>query len=185
MKQPTPESGEPAADELTRAISHRQIQLMAIGGAIGVGLFLGSSDAIHDAGPSVILCYLVAGAVVFLMLRALGEMAMAKPISGSFASYAGEMISPWAGYATGWAYWLMWMTTVMAEITAIGIYTQYFFADVPQWIPGLVAVVVLVSANLISVRLFGEVEFWFAAVKIVAILAFIGSGVAIVLVWDR
>ncbi len=173
-------SGPAERDQLTRAISHRQIQLMAIGGAIGVGLFLGSSDAIHDAGPAVILCYLVAGAVVFLMLRALGEMAMDTPISGSFASYAGRMIGPWAGYATGWAYWLMWMTTVMAEVTAIGIYSQYFFPDLAQWIPALAAVVLLVGVNLASVRLFGEVEFWFALIKVIAILAFIASGVSIV-----
>ncbi len=167
-------------DDLARGVSHRQIQLMAIGGAIGVGLFLGSADAIHDAGPAVLLCYVVAGAVVFLMLRALGEMAMERPISGSFASYAGEMIGPWAGYATGWTYWLMWITTVMAEITAIGIYTDYFFPGVAQWIPALAAVVVLLTANLLSVSVFGEVEFWLALIKVVAILLFIASGAAIV-----
>jgi AAT family amino acid transporter/D-serine/D-alanine/glycine transporter len=152
---------------------------MAIGGAIGVGLFLGSGKAINNAGPAVLLCYVLCGAVVFVMLRALGEMAMHKPISGSFASYAGEFIGPWAGYVTGWTYWLMWITTVMAEITAVGIYTQYFWPSVPQWIPALVAVVVLLGVNLVSVRVFGEVEFWFALVKVLAILIFIATGVAI------
>ena len=166
-------------DQLVRGLSHRQIQLMAIGGAIGVGLFLGSGKAIRDAGPSVILCYLAAGAVVFLMLRALGEMAVDRPISGSFATYAGEMVGPWAGFATGWTYWLMWITTVMAEITAVGIYTQFFFPGVPQWLPALASVVVLLGANLVSVRLFGEAEFWFALVKIIAIVAFILSGIVI------
>jgi len=165
---------------LVRALSHRQIQLMAIGGAIGVGLFLGAGQAIHDAGPAVLLCYLVAGAVVFLILRALGEMAVEHPVSGSFASYAGEQLGPWASYATGWTYWLMWTVTVMAEVTAIGIYTDFFFPAVPQWLPALASVLTLLGANLVSVRVFGETEFWFALVKIVAILAFIASGLAVV-----
>ena len=152
---------------------------MAIGGAIGVGLFLGSGKAIRDAGPAVILCYLLAGAIVFLMLRALGEMAVERPVSGSFSTYAHDLIGPWAGYATGWTYWLMWTTGVMAEITAVGIYVQFFFPDVPQWLPALVSVAVLLGANMTSVRLFGETEFWFALIKIVAILAFIASGLAI------
>ena len=177
--KPEPGAGEPG-DRLVRSLSHRQIQLMAIGGAIGVGLFLGSGKAIHNAGPAVILCYLLAGAVVFLMLRALGEMAVQRPVSGSFASYARDLVGPWAGYATGWTYWLMWITIVMAEITAVGIYVQYFFPDVPQWVPALASVVVLLGANLASVRLFGETEFWLAIVKIVAILAFIASGIFIV-----
>jgi L-asparagine transporter-like permease len=171
-------SGPDEADELTRSLSHRQIQMMAIGGAIGVGLFLGSGTAIHDAGPAVLLCYIVAGAVVFLMLRALGELAMHRPVAGSFATYAEEMIGPRTGYATGWVYCLMWLTTAMAEITAIGIYFQYF-ADVPQWIPALVAVVLVLAANLVSAHLFGTLEFWFALVKVLAILAFIASGVVI------
>jgi AAT family amino acid transporter/D-serine/D-alanine/glycine transporter len=178
----TGERGDPAVETdegLFRGLSHRQIQLIAIGGTIGVGLFLGSAKAIRDAGPAVILCYALAGVVVFLMLRALGEMAVARPISGSFSRYAEEMIGPWAGYATGWTYWLMWITTVMAEITAIGIYTQFFFPDVPQWLPALVSVAVLLGANLLSVRTFGEAEFWFALIKVVAILAFVVSGIAI------
>jgi amino acid transporter, AAT family len=153
---------------------------MAIGGAIGVGLFLGASSAIKSGGPAVILAYLLAGAAVFLMLRALGEMAMDRPVSGSFASYAGTMVGPWAGFATAWTYWLMWVTTVMAELTAIGIYVQYFFPSVPQYLPGLIAVFVLVSVNQISVRVFGELEFWFALVKIIAILTFVVAGLAVV-----
>ena len=179
MQSENAPGGADASDQLVRGLSHRQIQLIAIGGTIGVGLFLGSAKAIRDAGPAVILCYLGAGAVVFLMLRALGEMAVDRPVSGSFATYAEEMIGPWAGYATGWTYWLMWITTVMAEITAIGIYTQYFFADVPQWVPAFAAVAVLLGANLVSVRLFGETEFWFALIKVVAILAFVLSGISI------
>jgi amino acid transporter, AAT family len=168
------------ANQLARSLSHRQIQLMAIGGAIGVGLFLGSGKAIHSAGPAVLLCYMAVGAVVFLMLRALGEMAMHRPIAGSFASYAEEMVGPWAGYATGWTYWLMWVTAVMAEITAVGIYTRYWI-DVPQWLPALAAVIVLLGVNLVSVRVFGEIEFWFALIKVLAIVAFVASGIAIII----
>lgn len=182
MSIATKERGGARGDDgegLHRTLSHRQIQLMAIGGAIGVGLFLGAGSAIEAAGPAVLLCYLGAGAVVFLVLRALGEMAVEQPISGSFAHYAGDHFGAWASFTTGWTYWLMWTTTVMAEVTAVGIYVEYFWPAVPQWLPALVSVAVLLGANLVSVRLFGEVEFWFALVKIVAILAFILSGVAI------
>ncbi|HUF84984.1 MAG TPA: amino acid permease, partial [Acidimicrobiia bacterium] len=168
-----------AAEGLARGLTHRQIQLIAIGGAIGVGLFLGSASAIREAGPAVVLCYLGAGGVVFLMLRGLGEMALYRPESGSFASYAEELIGPWAGFATGWIYWAMWMTTAMAEITAIGIYARYFSPDLPQWIPALIAVVLVIAANLTSAHMFGNVEFWFSVVKITAILVFIASGIVI------
>jgi AAT family amino acid transporter len=171
-----------ARDEhLRRSLSHRQIQLIAIGGAIGVGLFLGSGKAISEAGPAVLLCYLGAGAIVFLMMRALGEMAVERPVAGSFSTYAEEYVGAWAGFATGWTYWLMWTVTVMAEITAVGIYTQFFFPEVAQWVPAAASVAVLLGANLISVRLFGETEFWFALIKIVAIVAFILAGLAILI----
>lgn len=166
---------------LRRSLSHRQIQLIAIGGAIGVGLFLGSGKAISEAGPAVLLCYLGAGAIVFLMMRALGEMAVERPVAGSFSTYAEEYVGAWAGFATGWTYWLMWTVTVMAEITAVGIYTQFFFPEVAQWVPAAASVAVLLGANLISVRLFGETEFWFALIKIVAIVAFILAGLAILI----
>jgi L-asparagine transporter-like permease len=173
--QPSPDPDE----QLERGLSHRQIQLIAIGGAIGVGLFLGSGTAIHEAGPAVLLSYVGAGVVVFLMLRALGEMALYRPVSGSFATYADEMLGRWVGFATGWVYWLMWMTTAMAEITAIGIYVSYFAPDVPQWLPALVAVALVLGANLASAHTFGTVESIFSVVKISAILSFILAGLAI------
>lgn len=166
---------------LERALAGRHIQLLAIGGAIGVGLFLGAGSAISKAGPSVLLAYLVAGGVVMLVLRALGEMALYRPVSGSFATYSEEFIGDWAGFATGWTYWLMWTTTVMAELTAIGIYTEYFIPAIPQWVPGLIAVALFVITNLLSARVFGEIEFWFAIIKILAIIAFILSGLVLIL----
>ncbi len=132
---------------LSRGLSSRQIQLMAIGGAIGVGLFLGAGKAISEAGPAVLLAYLLCGAVAFLMLRVLGEMAMEHPISGSFARYSGLFVGPWAEYATGWTYWAMWITTVMAEITAIGIYVKFWVPGMPQWIPALGALIVLLAVR--------------------------------------
>lgn len=172
----------PAADGggLVRGLAHRHIQLLAIGGAIGVGLFLGAGGAISRAGPAVLLCYLVAGGIVLLVLRALGELALYRPVAGSFASYADELIGPWAGFATGWTYWLMWITTVMAELTAIGIYAQYFVPALPQWVPGLAAIAFFLGTNLLSSRVFGEIEFWFAIVKVLAIVLFILSGLALI-----
>jgi AAT family amino acid transporter/D-serine/D-alanine/glycine transporter len=154
--------------------------LFAIGGTIGVGLFLGAGSAIERAGPAVLICYLLAGGVVLIVLRALGEMALYRPVSGSFASYAHELIGPWAGFATGWTYWLMWVTTVMAELTAIGIYTHFFVAAIPQWVPGLVAIALFLGANVMSARVFGEIEFWFAIVKVLAIVLFIVSGLVLI-----
>lgn len=154
--------------------------MIAIGGAIGVGLFLGSAKAIHFAGPALILCYAAAGAVIFLIMRALGELTLYRPVAGAFASYAGEFLGPRMGFITGWTYWLTWVVTAMAEITAAGIYMQYWFPGLPQWVTALVVVVFLYSANLIAVRLFGEFEFWFSAIKIVTIVGLILVGLAVI-----
>ena len=121
-----------------RGLKDRHVQLIALGGAIGVGLFLGSGRAINQAGPGLIFAYAAAGVIIFFIMRALGELMLHRPVAGSFATYAEEYVSPFAGFATGWSYWFMWVVTGMAEITAVGIYTHYWFPDVPQWIPALV-----------------------------------------------
>jgi amino acid transporter, AAT family len=167
-------------EELKRSLSPRQIRMIAIGGAIGTGLFLGSAKAIHFAGPALILCYAVAGGVIFLIMRALGELVLYRPVAGAFATYAGEFLGPRAGFITGWTYWLTWIVTAMAEITAAGIYMQYWFPGLPQWVTALVMVVVLFGVNLVAARLFGELEFWFAAIKIITIVALIVVGVAVI-----
>jgi amino acid transporter, AAT family len=164
---------------LERGLKDRHIQLIAIGGAIGVGLFLGSARAIASAGPGLVLSYALGGVVIFLIMRALGELLMHRPVAGSFATYAEEYVSPWAGFATGWSYWFMWVVTGMAEITAVGVYTHYWFPDIPQWIPALVALFVLYGVNMFAVRLFGELEFWFALIKVVAIVALLVIGVVV------
>ncbi|MDA3646719.1 amino acid permease [Saccharopolyspora indica] len=170
---------QPATEEYRKDLSTRHINMIAIGGAIGVGLFLGSGKALHQIGTGLILIYAIAGVMIFFVMRALGELLMYRPVSGSFAEYAGEFIGPWARFAVGWGYWLVWIVTGMAEITAVGKYFQFWFPQVPQWIPALGALVVLSGVNLIAVKLFGEFEFWFALIKVIAIIGLIVLAAAI------
>lgn len=165
---------------LSRNLRDRHIQLIALGGTIGVGLFLGSAKAIRHAGPGLLLAYAVGGIAIFLIMRALGELLIYRPVAGSFAVYADEFCGPFAGFATGWSYWFMWVVTAMAELTAIGIYVRYWFPNVPQWLPALVALVVLYGANQLAVRVFGELEFWFALIKVVTIIALIAGGLFVI-----
>ncbi|MFC5643451.1 amino acid permease [Kitasatospora cinereorecta] len=162
-----------------RGLGGRQIQMIAIGGAIGTGLFLGAGTAISKAGPSLLLSYAVAGLVIFVIMRALGELLTYRPVSGSFAEYAREFLGPFAGFATGWTYWLFWVVTGMAETTAAAVYVRYWAPGVPQWLSALAFLVVLYAANLISVKLFGELEFWFSMVKVTAIIGMILIGVGV------
>jgi amino acid transporter, AAT family len=164
---------------LSRGLKERHVILISLGGAMGVGLFLGSARAIHDAGPALILAYAIAGSMVFVVVRALGELLLYRPVAGSFATYAEEFIGPWAGFMTGWSYWLQWILAGIAEITAIGIYVRYWFPGVPQWIPALIALLILYAANMCVVRIYGEIEFWISLIKITAILAVIAIGLAV------
>ncbi len=166
---------------LARNLRNRHIQLIAIGGTIGVGLFLGSAKAIHNAGPALLLAYGLGGVAIFFIMRALGELLTYRPVAGSFATYAEEFCGPFAGFVTGWSYWFMWVIMAMAELTAIGIYVRYWFPDVPQWLPALIALVVLYGANLLAVRVFGELEFWFALIKVTTIVALIVAGLVVIL----
>ncbi|MFI6446148.1 amino acid permease [Kitasatospora sp. NPDC050543] len=172
---------DPKPDEegYVRGLGSRQIQMIAIGGAIGTGLFLGAGTAISKAGPSLILSYAVAGVVIFVIMRALGELLTYRPVSGSFAEYAREFLGPFAGYVTGWTYWLFWVVTGMAETTAAAVYVNFWEPSIPRWISALVFLVILYAANLISVKLFGEIEFWFSMVKVTAILGMILIGVGV------
>jgi amino acid transporter, AAT family len=175
MSATTPEHGG-----LARNLRNRHIQLIAIGGTIGVGLFLGSAKAIHAAGPGLLLAYLLGGVVIFFIMRALGELLTYRPVAGSFATYAEEFCGPFAGFVTGWSYWFMWVVIAMAELTAIGIYVRYWLPELPQWVPALVALVLLYGSNLLAVRVFGELEFWFALIKVVTIVALILAGLAVI-----
>ncbi|MEH7075835.1 amino acid permease [Neobacillus drentensis] len=168
-------------ENLHRGLDNRHIQLIALGGAIGVGLFYGSSATIQMAGPSILLSYIVGGLVIFTIMRALGEMAVDEPVSGSFSSYANRYLGPFAGYLTGWTYWFMWVVVGMAEITVVGVYVNYWFPDIPQWVTALATLIVITMINLSSVKAFGEFEFWFAMIKVVAIIGMIVVGLAMIL----
>ncbi len=168
------------AEGLQRGLGERQIRLMALGAAIGVGLFLGSANAIKMAGPGIMLSYLIGGAVIFIIMRALGEMAVHNPVAGSFSRYAQDYIGPLAGYLTGWNYWFLWLVTCIAEITAVGIYMGLWFPDVPRWIWALAALGAMGSVNLLAVKAYGEFEFWFALIKVVTIVLMIVGGTGMI-----
>jgi amino acid transporter, AAT family len=170
-----------AQEDLHRGLENRHVQMIAIGGTMGVGLFLGSVTAIQKAGPGLVVSYAIGGLVLFLIMCALGELLLYRPVSGSFATYAAEFVGPWAGFMTGWSYWFMWVTIGMAEITAVGVYVHYWFPGIPQWTPALITLGLLYSANLTTVKLFGEIEFWFALIKVVTIVAMIIIGLTIIL----
>ncbi|MER1984955.1 MAG: amino acid permease [Solibacillus sp.] len=166
---------------LKRDLKNRHVQLIAIGGTIGTGLFLGSGKAIALAGPSIILAYLIVGIALFFVMRALGELLLSKAGYTTFTDFATEYIGPWAGYVTGWTYWFCWIMTAMADIIAVGMYTQYWF-DIPQWVPAIACLVVLLALNLLTVKLFGELEFWFALIKIITIVALIVIGIFLLII---
>lgn len=168
-------------EELKRSLGERHMRLIALGAAIGVGLFLGSANAIKLAGPGILLSYLLGGAAIFIIMRALGEMAVHNPVAGSFSRYAQDYLGPLSGYLTGWNYWFMWLVTCVAEITAVGIYMGIWFPDVPQWIWALAALAAMGSVNLIAVRVYGEFEFWFAMIKVVTIVLMIVAGFGMIL----
>ena len=156
-----------------RTLSNAHIQLIALGGTIGTGLFLGVGDSIHRAGPSVILIYIVVGIFLFLLMRALGELIMSDLNKHTYIDFIVKYLGKNIGFITGYLYWLSWITLGMAETTALGIYFQYWFPGLKPWIPGLITIVLLLIINLISARVFGNLEFSFAIIKIVTIVAFV------------
>lgn len=168
-------------NELQRGLTNRHVQMIALGGAIGTGLFLGSGESIHYAGPSIILGYLVTGIICFWMMRAMGEMMMTNVKYHSFVDLIHKYWGHRAGFVIGWAYWASWIAIAMAELTAIGVYIKLWLPGLPQWIPGLITIAILLCINLITVKAFGEVEFWFALIKIVAIIALIIIGIGLMI----
>jgi L-asparagine transporter-like permease len=153
---------------------------MALGMAIGSGLFLGSASSIQLAGPSVVFAYLFGGLMIFIIMRALGEMAVHDPVAGSFSSYAHRYLGPFAGYLTGWNYWLLMVGVGMAESTAVGVYMKEWFPELPQWIWVFGSVVAIGSLNLMAVRVYGEMEFWFTMIKVVTVVLMILGGAAMI-----
>ncbi|WP_344573179.1 amino acid permease [Streptomyces lunalinharesii] len=163
----------------SKALKGRHINMIAIGGAIGTGLFLGAGGRLHSAGPALAIAYAVCGLFAFFVVRALGELVVHRPSSGSFVSYAREFLGEKGAYVAGWMYVVNWSTTGIADITAIALYTHYWsmFTSVPQWVMALIALAVVLTINLISVKIFGEMEFWFAIVKVAALVAFMFIGI--------
>ncbi|WP_264739971.1 amino acid permease [Cytobacillus firmus] len=169
-----------ANKELKRGLESRHIQMIALGGTIGVGLFMGSASTIQWTGPSVLLAYITAGIFIYFIMRAMGEMLYLEPNTGSFATFGYKYIHPLAGYLTAWSNWFQWVIVGMAEIIAVGAYMQYWFPDLPAWIPGFIAMLMLGAANLISVKSFGEFEFWFSLIKVVTIILMIIAGFGLI-----
>ncbi|MEU6583819.1 amino acid permease [Nocardia sp. NPDC046763] len=161
-----------------KALKPRQLQMIAIGGAIGTGLFLGAGGRLHNAGPSLFLVYLICGIFVFFILRALGELVLHRPSSGSFVSYAREFFGEKAAFVAGWMYFLNWSMTGIVDTTAIATYLHYWgpFQPIAQWLLALGALIIVLGINLVSVKWFGEMEFWAAMIKVVALMTFLVVG---------
>ena len=189
--QPTPEAsinpetrrGTHPADQgdagYDKALKNRHLQMIAIGGSIGTGLFLGAGGRLAQGGPLLALAYAVCGVFAFLMVRALGELAIRRPSSGAFVSYAREFLGRRGAFITGWFFFLDWAVTVMADITAVGVYMHYWnlFAWIPRWVIALIALILVFCLNMLSVKAFGEAEFWFALIKVATILIFMALAI--------
>ncbi|WKX70329.1 amino acid permease [Streptomyces sp. XD-27] len=170
-----PGTTEPS-DGLKAGLKNRHLSMIAIGGVIGAGLFVGSGAGIAKAGPAILLSYALVGAMVVFVMRMLGEMAAANPTSGSFSAYADRALGRWAGFSIGWLYWFFWVVVLAVEATAGAEILEGWVPSVPQWAWALIVMVVLTATNLASVSSYGEFEFWFAGIKVVAIGAFIVVG---------
>src|SRR5579863_2478680 len=177
-------TGDPppvSPEGLHRRLSQRQLTMLAIGGAIGVGLFLGSSVTVRLAGPSVIITYLIGALIAMIVAYSLAEMAVVQPVAGSFGVYAETYLSPWAGFSVRATYALVQIIAIGAEVTAVAIYFAFWFPTVPQWMWVVAVSICLVAVNTLQVGRFGEFEYWFALIKVVAIIVFIALGMALLI----
>lgn len=170
---------------LRRNLGNRHIQLIAIGGAIGTGLFMGSGKTISMAGPSIIFVYMIIGFMLFFVMRAMGELLLSNLEYKSFSDFASDLLGPWAGFFTGWTYWFCWVVTGMAEVVAITSYMDFWFPGLSHAVSSLLFIFLLLMLNLATVKMFGETEFWFAMIKIIAIVALIAAGLVMVLTQFR
>lgn len=180
---PQPPTTEPAMEkeDLTRKLKPRHMQMIAIGGAIGVGLFYGSAGAIQMAGPAVLLVYVFCGIALFFICRAIGELSVAEPLAGAVVSYSNRYLHPFVGFFLGWNSLLFMAAGSGAEFNALGKYVQYWFPNVPIWASALCVVVLVTVINLVSVAVYGEIEFWLSTVKVVTIILMIVMGLGIIL----
>lgn len=171
--------------QLRRGLRNRHIQLIALGGAIGSGLFYGSADSVRAAGPSVLLSYLAGGVIIFFIMRALGEMSVYRPSPGGFSAYAHDWWGDLPGFISGWNYWINYTLVSMAELTVVGIYINYWFPDIPRWATATVVLLLVTAVNVAHVKAYGEFEFWFAIIKVAAIVAMIALGLWVILVGTK
>lgn len=168
------------AKQLQRELNNRHIQLIAIGGAIGTGLFLGSGQTISLTGPSLLFTYMLIGIVLFAFMRALGELLLSNSKFNSFVDIANEYLGPFGGFVIGWTYWVCWIVSSMSDLTAMGQYFAYWYPQVPHWLTVLFIVLILISFNLLGARLFGELEFWFSIIKVVTIITMVIVGLVLI-----
>lgn len=180
-KKPRETDDVPVPATLRKSLKNRHIQLIALGGAIGTGLFYGSSESIALAGPSILLAYLVGGFAIFMIVRALSEMSVEDPKAGAFSYYATRYWSKRAGFISGWNYWFNYILVSMVELSVVGKFVNYWFPAIPTWVSAAVFLVIICAANLLGVSKFGEFEFWFAIIKIVAVIAMIVGGLAVII----
>jgi len=173
----SPQSGRP---QLSRSLKNRHIQMIALGGCLGTGLFYGSGEAIALAGPAILLSYLIGGAVIYCIMRMLGEMAAQEPVAGSFSYFAYRYWGEFAGFLSGWNYWFLYILIGIAELTVIGIYLDYWLA-IPHWQAAFAVLAVITAINLAAVRFFGEFEFWFSCIKVLAVIGMIIFGLFLLL----
>jgi len=172
------------SSQLQRGLKNRHIQLIAMGGAIGTGLFLGSAQIIQSAGPSIILGYAIGGLIVFLIMRHLGEMIVEEPVAGSFSHFAYKYWGKFPGFITGWNYWVLYILVAMTELTAVGKYINYWWPQIPAWQSVLFFFIVITAVNLTNVKFYGESEFWLAIIKVTAVVAMILFGLFLLFTAD-
>lgn len=165
-------------DKLEKSLKSRHMSMIALGGVIGAGLFVGSGAAINKVGPGILVSYVLSGTLVFLIMRILGEMATTNPQSGSFSEYARDAIGPWAGVTVGWLYWFQWVVVIAIEALAGAAIIQSWMPDLPLWILTLGLTISLTFTNIYSVKSFGEFEYWFSMIKVPSIIAFLILGVS-------
>lgn len=166
----------------SHGLKNRHVQMIALGGTIGTGLFLGAGQSIHLTGPSILLAYLIAGVACFLLMRALGELLLSDLSAHSYIDFIKKYLGERWSFIAGWTYWVCWLSIAMADLTAAGLYMKFWFPQLPQWVTGVTILLILVLINAITVQAFGETEFWFAIVKVAAIIALIAIGVVLVVI---
>lgn len=172
------------SSQLQRGLKNRHIQLIAMGGAIGTGLFLGSAQVIQSAGPSIILGYAIGGLIAFLIMRQLGEMIVEEPVAGSFSHFAHRYWGKFPGFLSGWNYWVLYILVAMTELTAVGKYINYWWPQIPAWQSVLFFFVIITAINLTNVKFYGESEFWLAIIKVTAVVAMILFGLFLLFTAD-